>query len=257
MVLELSFITRTRDDLVAVSHMLADALTEEALSDPENPVLWSNWGGLDAGKSLISDMVVQGITGLDNVGFDHLNFEHEGRQFQFVDNDCVSRTVRGGKYEYQKARHLEKIKQQHLAGIFFLHNSAYVARRAGADIEINLGKRFLNPEAPYKSTIFNKFRRDFNRRYMAVSERAIVKAGLSDQFETAMGKVKKPASSKNWVRFVQIKIYNPAIFKPEFIRQARMVAAMDHAMRFGLEEAKKLFAYEPNPDESKSKILSP
>ena len=223
MVLELSFVTLTRDDLVAVSHMLADALTEESLSDPNNPILWSNWGTWNCGKTLIVDEVTSRITGQANAAvrqYSSLHTIEPQRSYRLLDNFHEKEGVtEAQRFDKEKEGVAQGISNY--SGIFFVHNSPETAIEKGAAIDVELRTE--------KNIFWAEFRK--SKVLKALDSPKIDSYRLSEKFKNAL------LENEEWARLVVVQIHKPELFKPDFIHQAQMVSAMDHAMRFGPEAA--------------------
>lgn len=235
--LHIAFITRTRDDLVGVSRILANNLRQASLDDPENPILWSNHGSYNSGKSLVADTVASQLSGEDVQGY----FESEAGMFGFDSEFHSFRDSKGHQYQFAdiyfpwaKSRFInrrEKLQRnllpkilngQTTGGIIFAHNAAKVAREHAADIEMSIRNRRK------LSDFFNS-----NAREMpAFARKSLNTTGLKPYYNRA-----KAQGYDDWLKLVELTIHNPDIFAPEFIEKLRTVEGINQQIRESKRES--------------------
>ncbi|MFP4314487.1 MAG: hypothetical protein ACLFR0_09220 [Alphaproteobacteria bacterium] len=235
--LSVAFMTATRSELAAVAQTLAANIRPESLFNPEKPVIWSNHGSHNAGKSLIAEELTSAITGesvhgyFENeagmFGFDsefHSYRDDLGRQFQFCD---IYFPWSGGVFSQrlrQQRNLVPKILEgQTSGGIVFLHNAPQAALENGADIEIRIRSRRK----------FSDYANQNARQMPAFARKSLNKLGLRQEYRKAVRK-----NGKDWVRLVETTIHNPDIFKAEFIHGLKMATAMTREMRESAQESR-------------------
>lgn len=229
--LSIAFITRTRADVVGVSETLATNLKTDALNNPENPILWSNHGSYNSGKSLVAETVASYLSGEDVRGY----FESEAGMFGFDSEFHSFRNKAGQQYQFcdiyfplEKSRFVNKreklqrklfpdlLKGQTAGGIIFVHNAAKVAREYGADIDINIRNRRKF------SDFFNANARDMP----AFARKSLNRTGQKPSYDRA-----KAQGYDGWLKLVELTIHNPDIFVPEFIEKFRTVERISQQIR--------------------------
>lgn len=238
--LSVAFITSTRDDLVGVSRTLAQHIKPEALNDADNPILWSNWGSYNGGKSLIAEESASFLTGETikgyfeseafMFGFDsefHSFFDNQDRQFQFADIyfPLANGKLFGTREKLQRDLLPSIIDGQRKGGVIYVHNANEPALDFGADIEICLkSKRRMRDW-------FNN-----NARKMPVfGKRSLTQAGLQRDFDFAKKQGRRP-----WIKLVELTIHNPDIFTSEFIHTLRFTEELRCKMRESKGESTNL-----------------
>ena len=215
-----NFITRTREDLLRLSHDLANNLVSCVLKPSEHPHIWSIYGSYMAGKSLIAETVASTLTGENIKGYfedeplimgfqgtAHSYFDDRAnRQYQFW--DILSARPKCTPLERQR-RQKEIISRisdvQEREGIIFIHNAPEAARKFLPAVEISITQKrkitdVFNPHARVMPCFNSKQSRDLNLRH---------------DFKLAHKTAGEPAM----IRLVQINIHNPDIFAEDFTKR--------------------------------------
>lgn len=235
--LHIAFITRTRDDLVGLSRTLANNLNSDALDNADYPILWSNHGSYNGGKSLVADTVTSQLSSEDVQGY----FESEAGMFGFDSEFHSFRDSKGRQYQFAdiyfpwaKSRFInrrEKLQRnlltkilngQTTGGIIFVHNAPKVAREYAADIEISIQNRRK------LSHFFNS-----NAREMpAFARKSLNRTGLKLYYNRA-----KAQGYDDWLKLVELTIHNRDIFVPKFIEKLRAVEEIRRQIRESKHES--------------------
>lgn len=210
-----TFIARTRDDLIQVSRNLGANIRGEALSNPNEPILWSNHGTWRACKSLLVKEVIYSITNQETEFSNYGSFETNDRQFQFWDVPYPFDSNASARIAQQRALDTAQEKQ-HKAGIIFVHNAADIMQENSVDIDIKIQQM---KDVPYV----------YRKSLPPLTHQGLWKSGLSDEFYRLSHDQRQEAM------LIEMKIHNPDIFKPEFIDQLQSVEALSRTMRGEIE----------------------
>lgn len=236
MSLSLALITQTREELASLAVLLAKNINPEALLDAAAPIIWSNYGSYNAGKSLVAETAASHISGDDvrgyfeseagMFGFDsefHSYRDDQNRQYQFAD---IFFPWSGGLFPHRKRQQRELVPKliegQTSGGILFIHNAPEAARENGASLEMNILER-------------RKFSDAFNanaRQMPAFGNRTLKRLGLKQEYKAA-----SRSGDKSWIRAIDLTIHNPDIFVPEFIAKLDDVAGVKHLLSESLYES--------------------
>lgn len=236
MSLSLALITKTREELAALAILMAENIKPEALLDAAAPIIWSNYGSYNAGKSLVAETAASHLSGDDvrgyfeseagMFGFDsefHSYRDGLNRQYQFAD---IFFPWAGGLFSQRKNHQRDLVPKliegQTSGGIVFIHNAPEAARENGASLEMNILER-------------RKLSHGFNanaRQMPAFGNRTLKRLGLKQDYKAACRN-----GDKNWIRLVDLTIRNPDIFVPEFMQKLDDVCAVKHLLSESLAES--------------------